>query len=66
MENDKTAQTIPGANPVTGTIKNPAKKPADSIPHAQREAAKLHEERDKLSERPGPADTSARTTVVKD
>jgi hypothetical protein len=66
MENDKTAQTIPEADPVTGTIKNPAKKSADSIPHAQREAAKLHEERDKLSARPGPADTSARNIVFRD
>lgn len=66
MKNDKPAETQHEADPVTGTVQNPSDKLAASATEAEREAARLREERDRLSRRPGPADTGARTTVGHD
>lgn len=63
---NKPAETIPEADPVTGTVRNPSDKLIASATDAEREAAKLREQRGNLEQRPGPADTSARTTVGHD
>ena len=62
-EFNKPAKTIHEGNPVDDTMRSSSEKLVGSGTTAEREAAKLREQREELSQRPGPRDTDTEQRV---